>query len=79
MGSYTPEAVGDYIAGPNHVLPTGGTSRFYSSLGVSDFIKRMSVLSYSEAGLRAVGKHAEILAQAEGLDAHARSISRRLE
>jgi histidinol dehydrogenase len=79
LGSNTPEAIGDYVAGTNHVLPTGGTSRFYSPLGVYDFVKRMSVLSYSKAGLQKVGRHAEILAQAEGLDAHAKSVRARLE
>lgn len=79
LGSYTPEAVGDYIAGPNHVLPTGGTAHFYSSLGVYDFIKRVNILSYTKAGLERVGRKVEILAEAEGLDAHARSIGERLD
>ncbi len=79
LGAHTPEAVGDYIAGPNHVLPTGGTSRFYSSLGAYDFVKRMNVLLYSRSGLQEVGNDAEILAQAEGLDAHAKSIEARLK
>lgn len=78
IGSYTPEAVGDYIAGPNHVLPTGGTARFYSSLGVYDFIKRISLLSYSKDSLEKVGGKVEVIARAEGLDAHARSIRERL-
>jgi len=79
VGPYTPEAVGDYIAGPNHVLPTGGTAHFYSPLGVYDFIKRLSLLSFSKSGLKKVAVNAQILAEAEGLDAHARSIKKRLE
>jgi len=79
LGSYTPEAVGDYIAGPNHVLPTGGTAHFYSPLGVYDFIKRLSLLSFSRAGLEKVAENVRILAEAEGLDAHAGSIKKRLE
>ncbi len=78
MGSYTPEVVGDYIAGPNHVLPTGGTAHFHSSLGVYDFVKRLNVLSYTKAGLKKVGREVEILAEAEGFDAHAKSIKERL-
>ena len=52
LGAYTPEVVGDYVAGPNHVLPTGGTARFASALGTEDFVKRMSVIEYSAAGAR---------------------------
>ena len=79
FGAHTPEAVGDYIAGPNHVLPTGGAARFSSALGVYDFVKRTSLLRYSsEAIKRSSGKIAA-LAAVEGLDAHARSALIRLE
>lgn len=74
MGPYSPVAAGDYIAGPNHVLPTGGTARFSSPLTVFDFIKRQSILGYTKPALDKVRKPAELLAQLEGLDAHARSI-----
>ncbi|HTY13629.1 MAG TPA: histidinol dehydrogenase [Candidatus Omnitrophota bacterium] len=75
MGPYSPVAVGDYIAGPNHVLPTGGTARFSSPLTVYDFVKRQSILGYTKPALMKVRKSAELLANLEGLDAHARSIS----
>jgi histidinol dehydrogenase len=78
LGPYTPEAVGDYIAGPNHVLPTGGTARFSSALGVYDFVKRISVLSFSREELEAYGPQAARFARMEGLDAHGNSISLRL-
>jgi len=73
FGSYTPEAVGDYVAGPNHVLPTGRTARFSSALGVYDFVKRTSLLRYSEAAFSAVSESVAALAECEGLGAHARS------
>jgi histidinol dehydrogenase len=73
FGSYTPEAVGDYLAGPNHVLPTGRTARFSSALGVYDFVKRTSLLRYSEAAFSAVAESVAVLAEAEGLGGHARS------
>lgn len=75
FGSYTPEAVGDYLAGPNHVLPTGRTARFSSALGVYDFVKRTSLLRYSETAFDAVAESVSVLAQCEGLGAHARSAS----
>ncbi|HEU4508707.1 MAG TPA: histidinol dehydrogenase [Pyrinomonadaceae bacterium] len=75
FGAYTPEAVGDYIAGPNHVLPTGRTARFSSALGVYDFVKRTSLLRYSEAAFSAVAEKVAVLAQSEMLEAHARSAS----
>jgi len=78
LGHYTPEAIGDYIAGPNHVLPTGGTARFSSALGVYDFVKRISVLSFSREVLEDYGPKAARFAHLEGLDAHANSISLRL-
>jgi histidinol dehydrogenase len=73
FGAYTPEAVGDYLAGPNHVLPTGRTARFSSALGVYDFVKRTSTLRYSPEAFNSVVKSISILAQCEGLAAHARS------
>jgi histidinol dehydrogenase len=79
FGPYTPEVVGDYFAGPNHVLPTAGTARFSSALGVYDFVKRTSVLRYSVEALRHSAEKIETLARAEGLDAHARSAAIRLD
>jgi histidinol dehydrogenase len=79
MGYYTPEALGDYIAGPNHILPTGGTARFSSPLGVYDFVKRMSVISFSEKSLRRYGQKTVRFAEMEGLRAHGQSIMVRLE
>lgn len=79
LGSYSPEAVGDYIAGPSHILPTSGTARFYSPLGVDDFIKRSSVLFYNEAGLKKVAEAVRIIAGVEGLEAHAKSLEKRLK
>ena len=78
LGRHTPEAVGDYVAGPNHVLPTARSARFSSGLGVLDFMKRTSLLSCDAASLKAIGPAAITLAEAEGLDAHARSIAIRL-
>ena len=78
LGRHTPEAVGDYVAGPNHVLPTGRRARFASGLSVLDFMKRTSFLSLSRAGLAAIGPAAVRLAEAEGLPAHARSVALRL-
>ena len=77
LGSYTPEAIGDYIAGPNHVLPTGGTARFSSGLSTNDFLRRTTFVECNEYNLNELGKHVEILANAEGLDAHRMSISKR--
>ncbi|UYH55364.1 histidinol dehydrogenase [Qipengyuania sp. SS22] len=79
LGRHTPEAVGDYIAGPNHVLPTGRRARFASGLSVLDFMKRTSFIDASEAALAAIGPAAVKLAEAEGLPAHALSISTRLK
>ncbi|MGH7074831.1 MAG: histidinol dehydrogenase [Stellaceae bacterium] len=78
LGRHTPEAVGDYVGGPNHVLPTSGSARFSSGLGVLDFMKRTSLLECDAAGLAAIGPAAVTLARAEGLDAHAHSIAIRL-
>lgn len=79
LGRHTPEAVGDYIAGPNHVLPTGRRARFASGLSVLDFMKRTSFIDASEAALAVIGPAAVRLAEAEGLPAHALSISTRLK
>ncbi len=79
LGSYTPEVVGDYFAGPNHVLPTAGASRFSSALGIYDFLKRTTVLRYSREALRRSANKIATLAKAEGLDAHARSAEIRLD
>jgi histidinol dehydrogenase len=78
IGSHTPEAIGDYVAGSNHVLPTARSARFSSGLGVLDFMKRTSILRLSRESLAALGPAAMILASAEGLDAHRRSIAIRL-
>jgi len=78
LGRNTPEAMGDYIAGPNHVLPTARTARFSSGLSVLDFVKRTTVLSCSAQTINAIGPAAITLAESEGLDAHARSIAARL-
>ena len=79
LGRHTPEAIGDYLAGPNHVLPTGRRARFASALSVTDFMKRTSFIGCSPASLAALGPSAVALAGAEGLPAHARSIAVRLE
>ena len=79
LGRYTPEAVGDYLGGPNHVLPTARSARFSSGLGVLDFMKRTSMLGCDAKSLAALGPSALALARSEGLDAHALSISVRLE
>jgi histidinol dehydrogenase len=79
MGAYTSESLGDYCAGPNHVLPTSGTARFSSPLGVYDFQKRSSIIHVSEAGAQTLGKIASTLAHGEGLTAHARSAEMRLK
>ncbi len=79
FGSYTPEAVGDYFAGPNHVLPTAGAARFASALSVYDFVRRTSTLRYSREALQRSAAKIATLAKAEGLDAHARSAEIRLE
>ena len=79
LGSYSSEPLGDYYAGPNHILPTNGTARFFSPLGVDAFIKRTSIISYSRKALEAVHKDIELFAQNEGLTAHANSIAVRFE
>ena len=79
MGRYTAEALGDYCAGPNHVLPTSGTARFSSPLGVYDFQKRSSLIMFSADGASEMGKVASVLARGEGLTAHARSAEYRIK
>jgi len=78
LGAYTSESLGDYCAGPNHVLPTSGTARFSSPLGVYDFQKRSSLIEVSEQGAQTLGKIASVLAHGEGLQAHARAAEMRL-
>jgi histidinol dehydrogenase len=78
LGSYTPEAIGDYVGGPNHVLPTARSARFSSGLGVLDFMKRSSILKCDAEALRALGPAAITLGRSEGLEAHARSVAIRL-
>jgi histidinol dehydrogenase len=79
MGRYTSEALGDYCAGPNHVLPTSRTARFSSPLGVYDFQKRSSLILVSADGATTLGRTASTLARGEGLDAHARSAEYRID
>ncbi len=79
LGHHTPEAVGDYVAGPNHILPTAGTARFSSPLGVYDFVKRSSLVSFTPRSLEKIGSVAAGFANLEGLDAHALSVTRRLK
>lgn len=78
LGHYTPESVGDYVAGPNHVLPTGGTARFFSPLSTDDFMKKSSLLFYTKEGLEAVGEAVAQIAEVEGLDAHGNTIRVRM-
>jgi histidinol dehydrogenase len=77
IGAHTPEPVGDYFAGPSHVLPTGGSARFASPLGVADFVKRTSIIEYDSAALRSQGDDIERLAEVEGLSGHARAVAAR--
>lgn len=79
LGEYSSEPLGDYFAGPNHVLPTNGTARFFSPLNVDDFIKKSSIISYSKSALKEIHKDVELFAQKEGLTAHANSIAVRFE
>ena len=78
LGAHTPEAIGDYVGGPNHVLPTARSARFSSGLGVLDFMKRTSLLSCTPEALRALGPAAVVLGRSEGLEGHARSVAIRL-
>ncbi|HEY5673069.1 MAG TPA: histidinol dehydrogenase [Malonomonas sp.] len=79
MGHHTPEAAGDYLAGPNHTLPTGGTARFFSPLSLDDFVKKSSIVSFSKSGLQRLGQEIIHIAELEGLEAHAKSVSIRLK
>ncbi|RUM30506.1 MAG: histidinol dehydrogenase, partial [Aquifex sp.] len=74
LGDYTTEPLGDYVLGPNHTLPTGGSARFFSPLGVYDFLKRSSVLYVSREGFSRVADQAKVIAEAEGLTAHALAV-----
>ena len=78
LGHYTPEPLGDYMAGPNHVLPTGGTARFFSPLSIDDYIKKSSIISFSKDAMQELGPDVVKFAEAEGLTAHANSIKVRL-
>jgi histidinol dehydrogenase len=79
MGRYTPEPIGDYIAGPNHTLPTGGTAKFYSPLGVENFLKKSSIISMSQEGIKEIGHACALMAKTEGLGAHEASVLERLK
>ncbi|MBV5320593.1 MAG: histidinol dehydrogenase [Sulfuricurvum sp.] len=79
LGHYTPEAIGDYVAGPNHTLPTGGTARFYSPLGVENFMKKSSIISFSCQAINEIGEACALIAHTEGLGAHEASVRCRLE
>lgn len=79
MGEYASEPLGDYFAGPNHILPTNGTAKFFSPVNVDDFIKKTSIISYSKEALEKVHKEIELFAESEGLTAHANSIKVRFE
>ncbi len=78
LGHNTPEAIGDYVAGPNHTLPTGGTARFYSPLGVENFMKKSSIISFSKAAINEIGEACALIANTEGLTAHEQSVRVRL-
>jgi len=79
LGEYTPEPIGDYIAGPNHTLPTGGTAKFYSPLSVDNFLKKSSIISMSRKGLNEIGEACAMIANTEGLTAHEESVRIRLD
>ena len=79
LGHYTPEAIGDYVAGPNHTLPTGGTARFYSPLGVENFMKKSSIISFSRQAINEIGEACALIANTEGLGAHEASVRCRLD
>ncbi|MDA3960436.1 MAG: histidinol dehydrogenase [Planctomycetota bacterium] len=78
VGGYSPEPIGDYVAGPSHTLPTGGTARMWSGIGTDTFMKRSSIINLDRAGFEALAPHAVTLARAEGLEAHARALEARL-
>ncbi len=79
LGEYSSEPLGDYFAGPNHIIPTNGTARFFSPVGVDDFVKRSSIIAFSKEGLEKVHKEVELFAEKEGLTAHANSVRVRFE
>jgi len=79
LGANTPEAIGDYMAGPNHTLPTGSTAKFYSPLSVDHFMKKSSIIAFSNEAINELGEHCALLADTEGLDAHAASVRVRLK
>lgn len=79
LGHNTPEAIGDYVAGPNHTLPTGGTARFYSPLGVENFMKKSSIIAFSRQAINEIGEACALIAQTEGLGAHEASVLCRLD
>ena len=79
LGEFSPEAIGDYLAGPNHVLPTSGSARFASGLSVNDFLKRTSLIKCTKRGIEKIGQMAINLANYEGLHAHALSVSKRIK
>ena len=78
LGHNTPEAIGDYVAGPNHTLPTGGTAKFYSPLGVENFMKKSSIIAFSSKGINEIGEECALIANTEGLTAHEQSVRVRL-
>jgi len=78
LGHNTPEAIGDYVAGPNHTLPTGGTAKFYSPLGVENFMKKTSIISFSKNAINEIGQECALIANTEGLTAHEQSVRVRL-
>ncbi len=79
LGHNTPEAIGDYVAGPNHTLPTGGTAKFYSPLGVENFMKKTSIISFSHKAINEIGEECALIANTEGLTAHEQSVRVRLK
>lgn len=79
LGENTPEPIGDYLAGPNHTLPTGGSARFFSPLGVENFMKRSSIISFSKQAIKSLGKDCSLLAHLENLDAHKQAVLARLD
>ncbi len=79
LGRHTPEAIGDYMAGPNHILPTAGTARFSSPLGVEDFMKRTNLMSFTKSALRRFEKDIKRFAEWEGLEGHYQAVRKRVD